>query len=121
VDVIPVRADFMQPFELPGGGDGTFDGMLFANALHFAPEPERVLARLARWLRPGGRVVVVEYDRRPASRWVPFPIPAERFPSLAGSAGLSRPFIVATRPSAFGGDLYVAVADRPEDGSRARG
>ena len=29
---------------------------------------ERVLARLAAWVRPGGRVVFVEYDRRAASR-----------------------------------------------------
>jgi hypothetical protein len=31
---------------------------------------------------------------------------------LVVSAGLSTPTVVARRPSAFGGDLYVAVAER---------
>ena len=31
---------------------------------------------------------------------------------VAAAAGLSRPVIKATRPSAFGGSLYVAVAER---------
>jgi ubiquinone/menaquinone biosynthesis C-methylase UbiE len=113
-NVIPVVADFTRPFELPGL-DGVLEGMLFANALHFVRDADVVVARLAEWLRPGGRVVIVEYDRRPASRWVPYPIPAARLPALAKSAGLATPVIVATQPSAYGGDLYVATADRFED------
>jgi hypothetical protein len=60
-------------------------------------------------------MVLVEYDRRTSSRWVPYPIPADRLPALAASAGPSRPVITATRPSTFGGNLYVATADRPAD------
>ena len=111
--VIPVVADFSGPFHLPGLERTEIDGMLFANALHFVPEVEAVLARLAAWLRPGGRVVIVEYDRRPSSRWVPYPIPVTRWAELAVAAGLSAPVVIARRPSAFGGDLYAAVADRP--------
>jgi len=108
-NVIPVRADFTRPFELPGVRDPTLDGILLANSLHFVPDADAVLGRLARWLRPGGRVVIVEYDRRAASRWVPYPISAARFETLARSAGLGPPTITATRPSAFGGVLYAAV------------
>jgi ubiquinone/menaquinone biosynthesis C-methylase UbiE len=111
-NVTPVVADFTQRFELPGLDGPGLDGMLLANALHFVPDADIVLARLARWLRPGGRVVLVEYDRRPASRWVPYPIPVERLPALAAAAGLSTPVITATQPSAYGGDLYVAVVTR---------
>jgi SAM-dependent methyltransferase len=107
-DVIPVAADFTGPLELPE----LLDGMLVANALHFVREADVVLARLAALVRPGGRVVIVEYDRRAANRWVPYPIPTDRLPALAASAGLSTPTLTATRPSAFGGILYVAVADR---------
>ena len=110
--VIPVVADFTLPFDLPGPDKMTLDGMLLANALHFVAEAESVLARLAARLRPGGRVVIVEYDRRPASRWVPYPVPAERLPALAAAAGLSTLVIKAKRASAFGGNLYVAVAER---------
>jgi SAM-dependent methyltransferase len=107
-DVIPVEADFTQPLELPE----LLDGLLVANALHFVRDADVVLARLAALVRPGGRIVIVEYDRRAASRWVPYPIPTDRLPALAASAGLSTPVISATRPSAFGGILYVAAADR---------
>jgi len=94
------------PFELPGLVETMLDGMIFANALHFVRDADIVLARLASRVRPGGRVVFVEYDRRASSRWVPYPIPADRLPALAASAGLSAPVITATRPSAFGGNLY---------------
>jgi len=108
--VTPIVADFTRAFELPAATE--LDGMLFANALHFLPDAGAVLARLAARLKPGGRVVVVEYERRVASRWVPYPIGKARLPSLASAAGLSTPVVTATRPSAFGGDLYVAAADR---------
>ena len=62
-----------------------------------------------------GRVVLVEYERRAASRWVPYPIPLARLAALTASAGLTSPSITATRPSAFGGILYVAAADRLAD------
>jgi SAM-dependent methyltransferase len=88
--------------------------VLLANALHFVRDAEPVLARVARAVRPGGRVVIVEYDGRPASRWVPYPLPAERLPRLAARAGLGAVAVVGERPSAFSGRLYAAVAVRPE-------
>jgi SAM-dependent methyltransferase len=109
--VIAVEADFTGPFELPGL-DGALDGILMANALHYVRDPGPLLARLARRLSPRGRLVLVEYDRRGANRWVPFPIPIARLPELAASSGFSTPIVTATRPSAYGGDLYVAAADR---------
>jgi SAM-dependent methyltransferase len=115
VEVIPVAADFTGPFDLPGFDEGTLlDGILLANALHFVSDPGPVLGRLVSRLRPGGRVVVVEYDNRAASRWVPYPIPSARWPTLAGLAGLTAPVITGSRRSAFGGALYVGVAARPE-------
>jgi SAM-dependent methyltransferase len=110
-DVVTVVADFTEPFDLPGAA-GALDGMFIANALHYVRAPGPVLARLASRLRPGGRLVIVEYDRRGANPWVPYPIPAARLAELAVSAGLSPPVVTATRPSSFGGDLYVAAADR---------
>lgn len=116
--MIPVRADFTRPFDLPGLEEPRLDGILLANALHFVADAGVVLGRLAAWVRPGGRVVLVEYERRPATRWVPYPIPVARLAELATSAGLSTPVITATRPSAFGGVLYVAAADRLADDAK---
>jgi SAM-dependent methyltransferase len=112
--VIAVKADFTRRLEFPGlaGDRAQLDGILLANALHFVRDAERVLSRLAESVRPGGRVLVVEYDRREASRWVPYPIPASRWPGLAESAGLSEPTITATRPSSYSGILYTGVATR---------
>lgn len=112
VEVIAVAADFTRPFELPDPGCVPLDGMLLANALHFVPDAGAVLARLVQRLRPGGRVVLLEYDGRPPSPWVPYPIPATRLPRLAAAARLGSFTITATRPSAYGGILYVALAER---------
>ncbi|HXI33491.1 MAG TPA: class I SAM-dependent methyltransferase, partial [Gemmatimonadales bacterium] len=114
-NVIALAADFTQPLDLPGLGAAQLDGMLLANALHFVPEGEAVLRRLVERVRPGGRLVVVEYDQRTASRWVPAPIPPARLAQLAAAVHLSAPTITRTRPSAFGGTLYVAVTERLPD------
>jgi ubiquinone/menaquinone biosynthesis C-methylase UbiE len=112
-NVIPVVADFTRGFELPGLEQRRLDGILAANALHFVPDPARVLAQLVRRLRPGGRVVVIEYHRRRATRWVPYPIDKERLPDIAAEAGLTSPTIEGTRPSMYGGVLYVAAMELP--------
>jgi SAM-dependent methyltransferase len=112
VEVIPVTADFTGPFDMPRFAGKLLDGILLANALHFVPDPAPVLGRLASRLWPGGRVVVVEYDNRAASRWVPYPVHSVQWPTLAGLAGLTAPAITGSRRSAFGGELYVGVAGR---------
>jgi trans-aconitate methyltransferase len=111
-NVTCVVADIARPFEWPELDGRPLAGLLLANSLHFVPEGEAALARLAARLRPGGRVVVIEYDQHNASRWVPYPIPVERLPALAKAAGLTATTVVARRASAFGGEMYVAVADR---------
>ncbi len=111
-NVIPVVADFAGPFEFPDLGQQLLDGMLAANALHFVRDPGAVLARLVERVRPGGRVVVIEYDRRRATRWVPYPIDRDRLPEIAAHAGLTPPTFTATRPSLYGGAIYVAAMDR---------
>jgi SAM-dependent methyltransferase len=110
--VTAVEGDFTGAVALPGLRDATLDGILLANSLHFAKDAAAVLRRLVGLLRPGGRVVLVEYDRRAASRWVPYPISIAQLPALATSAGLSKPRVVESRPSEYGGILYAATMDR---------
>lgn len=57
-----------------GAGDGSFDVVVTARVLHHVPEPAAALERIRRWLRPGGRLVCVDFlhdrfDRRDA-RWL---------------------------------------------------
>jgi trans-aconitate methyltransferase len=108
-DVIPIRADFTQTFNLP---EPALDGMLIANALHFVPDAGVVLGRLVSLLKPGGRLVMVEYDRRAANPWVPHPVASDRWPAMASAAGLENPRVTARRKSRYAGELYVATAER---------
>lgn len=102
-----ISADIARPFALP-----LVDGVVMANVLHFVRDPAEVLGRIAGRLRPGGRLVLIEYEGWRPSPWVPYPVSFARFAELAAGAGLAGPRIAATRPSAYGGELYVAVADR---------
>jgi SAM-dependent methyltransferase len=106
--VTAMAADFAVDFPLPE----QLDGMLFANSLHFVEDAGTVLERLARQLRHGGRVVIIEYDGRRPSRWVPYPLLSVQWPEMAEAAKLRDAVIRGRRRSAFGGDLYVASADR---------
>ena len=110
-NVIPVVADLLGVVALPDLGDSLLDGALFANSLHFIRETEDVLTRLVSLVKPGGRVIIVEYDHRRANPWVPYPISSGRLAALAERAGLSPPVVTATRRSAYTGELYVAAAD----------
>jgi precorrin-6B methylase 2 len=105
--VTALRGDVSRPLGLP-----PLHGAVMANVLHFVRDAAGALSTVAQQLRPGGRLVLVEYEGRRPSRWVPYPVSAARFRELAGDAGLSEPAVVATRPSAYGGALYVALATR---------
>jgi len=84
-------------------------GAVFANALHFVDGPADVLERLHESLDPGGRVIVIEYDRETANRWVPYPLPPGRLRRVAERAGYGPPEIVARRPSAYHREIYCAL------------
>ena len=111
-NVVAIRGDFTEALTLP---EAPVDGILLANALHFVKDQAKVLSRLTPLLRPGGRVVLVEYDRRAASRWVPYPISIASLPTLAGAAGLAKFTVSESRPSNYEGVIYVAHAHKPEN------
>ena len=104
--IVSMQADFTRPLSLP-----PLDGVLMANALHFVRDQLATLALVASYLRPGGRLLLVEYDVAAALTWVPFPVPFERFQALAAQAGLADPTLVGTRRSPSSGIvMYAGVA-----------
>jgi ubiquinone/menaquinone biosynthesis C-methylase UbiE len=99
-------ADFTVPLDLP-----RLNGVLVANALHYVPyaDQPRVLERIAGMVDSPGVVVIVEYERREANRWVPYPLSFEPLRDLARQARLADPMRLATRPSRYSGSIYSAV------------
>lgn len=100
----PVQADFSGALELP-----LLDGILMANSLHYVRDQIALLIKLQGHLRPAGRLLVVEYENRRPSRWVPYPVSFARFGDLAVQAGFSRPERIGVKPSDFGGSIYAAL------------
>jgi SAM-dependent methyltransferase len=105
--VTVLRADVTKPLPLP-----PLDGVVMGNVLHFVADAEAVLPCIVGVLKPGGRFVLIEYEGRRPGPWVPHPVSFARFHQLAAAAGLTEPRIAARRPSRYGGEIYVAVAER---------
>jgi ubiquinone/menaquinone biosynthesis C-methylase UbiE len=108
-----VRADFEQPIDL---AEHAFDGLLAANSLHFARDLIAVLDRYRPLLRPGGRIVVVEYDSDTGNAWVPHPFTFETWQVLAAGAGLIGTRLVGRVPSRFLGAIYASASELPSTG-----
>jgi SAM-dependent methyltransferase len=119
VTLVQHTADFRAPLPLPDD----LDGIVMANSLHFVDRAEqsRVLGALAEHVRPGGSVLVVEYDTDAGNPWVPNPFSAASWPSLAGAAGLVEPRLLHRVPSRWLGAIYAVEATRPgsTDASRS--
>jgi len=103
--IVVVRGDLTQPLRLP-----SLDGALLANALHFvdADDQAAVLQRIAEGVVIGGALLVIEYDNRSPSPWVPFPVSVARLRALADAAGVTSPQLIGRRRSDFGGTMYAA-------------
>jgi ubiquinone/menaquinone biosynthesis C-methylase UbiE len=100
----PVRADFRRPLSLP-----PLDGIVMANSLHFVGDKPAVLAPIAGLLKPGGRLIVVEYNATRGNPAVPYPLDETGFLELARAIGLPEAHVLARIPSTFLGEMYAGI------------
>lgn len=110
-EIVPLLGDFREPLAL-----AELDGLVMANSLHFVTTTEQqgVVERVASYLKPGGAFVIVEYDQRRGSHWVPYPVPPQRFSELASSTGLVTVREIGRLGSRFGPkDIYSSMATKP--------
>jgi ubiquinone/menaquinone biosynthesis C-methylase UbiE len=101
-----LRGDFVGDLTMP-----PLDGIVAANAIHFVPSPDQT-ALLRRWrayLKPEGRLVVVEYDTDSGNRWAPYPMSYATFRETARAAGFTDPELLGSRPSRWLGRIYSAL------------
>jgi SAM-dependent methyltransferase len=103
-----LAADFRAPLPLSG-----LDGVLMANALHFVRVKPPVLELVRGYLRPGGRLVVVEYGADRGNPWVPHPFSFPTWVRLAAEAGFGEAVQAGSIPSRFLGSMYCAWAAKP--------
>lgn len=100
-------ADFTRPLDLP-----LLDGIVMANSLHFVRQKDPVLQRIHGYLRPEGRLVLVEYNADRGSPWVPYPFSYQSWQELARRNGFHDITLLEKRPSRFMGEIYSALAIR---------
>ena len=101
--------DFARWLDLP-----PLDGVVMANSLHFQPQKDPVLHLVRGYLRPGGRLVVVEYETDRGNPWVPYPFSFRTWEKLARRNGLEDTTLLMTRPSRFLGQIYSGVSCVPQ-------
>ena len=102
-----IHADFTRPLDLP-----PLDGIVMANSLHFARQKDPVLQLVRSYLRPGGRLLLVEYSTDRGNMWVPFPLSYSTWEALARQNGFAQTQLLATVRSRFFDSMYAAISLR---------
>jgi ubiquinone/menaquinone biosynthesis C-methylase UbiE len=99
-------ADFTRPLDLRD-----LDGIVMANSLHYVREKQPVLQSVRAMLRPGGRLIIVEYGADRGNPWVPYPFTYPRWETMAARAGFENTRLLKTVPSRWLGSMYSAVTE----------
>lgn len=84
-----------------------------ANSLHYVRDKAPVLERVRQMLKPGGRLIAVEYEGDRGNPWVPYPFRYATWVRLAEAAGFLGTELLASVPSSYFGSMYSALTRKP--------
>jgi ubiquinone/menaquinone biosynthesis C-methylase UbiE len=99
------KANYAHPLQLP-----PLDGIIAANTLHFMQDKEPVLDLFYAYLKPAGRMILVEYNIEDGTYAVPYPLPYPAWERLARRSGFATTQLLATRTSRFLREIYSALS-----------
>jgi SAM-dependent methyltransferase len=100
-----LNTDFTRRIDLP-----SLDGLVMANALHFQRDKEPLVRLLKSYLRPNGRLLLIEYNTDSGNAWVPHPLSYPTWEKLAARTGFKSTQLLATYPSRFLREIYSAMS-----------
>ncbi|HKP52559.1 MAG TPA: class I SAM-dependent methyltransferase [Chloroflexia bacterium] len=100
-----IAADFTYRLDLPA-----LDGVVMANSLHYVRHKDPVLQLIKSYLRPGGRLILVEYNADHGNPWVPHPLSYPTWEATARRNGFASTHLLATVPSRFLREIYSAMS-----------
>ena len=107
VQLHPITADFTQPLTPPVPA---LDGLVMANALHLVPDHQKaaIVQLLKKYLKPGGRWLLVDYNADAGNAWVPYPLTYATLEVLARQCGFEAVRLLGTHPNNFLKEFYAA-------------
>ena len=101
-------ADFSKSLDLP-----PLDGVVMANSLHYFSRKQPLVEHVRAMLKPGGHLIVIEYNVDRGNWAVPHPLTYSQWAELAARSGFAETRLLGAVPSSFLHEFYSALSISP--------
>lgn len=77
--------------------------------MHYVKDQVWFLKTLQKYLKPSGRLVLVEYNADRGNMWVPYRVSYRKLAKIAEETGYKNTTFISSVPSDFLNEIYSAV------------